>query len=90
MVPLDLIMLENQLDHHVVRVDFTKVDGTPRQMVCTKNPKIITEAHMPKAHPLSADSVPPTPSDILRVFDVEKQGWRSMRKANIVSWQLDQ
>lgn len=85
---LDLIMLEDQLAHHVVRIEFDKVDGSRRTMICTKNPSIITEAHMPTQHPLSADSVPPTPDYLLKVFDTEKQGWRSMRKANIVSWEL--
>jgi hypothetical protein len=87
---LDQMILEDQLAHHRVRVDFNKVDGTLRSMLCTKNPEIITEDHMPSAHPISADSVPSTPPTILRVFDLEKQAWRSMRIANITAWELTQ
>jgi hypothetical protein len=87
---LDQMMLEDQLAHHRVRIDFNKVDGTQRSMLCTKNPEIITEGNMPSALPISADSVSPAPPTVLKVFDLEKQAWRSMRIANITAWQLDQ
>jgi hypothetical protein len=87
---LDQMMLEDQLAHHRVRIDFNKVDGTSRNMLCTKNPEIITEDNMPSAHPISADGVPSAPPTVLKVFDLEKQAWRSMRIANITAWQLEQ
>jgi hypothetical protein len=86
---LDQIMLEDQLAHHRVRVEFNKVDGTPRSMLCTKNPDIITEQHMPRSDFNNLDVPPTAPSKVLRVFDLEKQSWRSMRIANITAWALD-
>ena len=88
--PLDQIMLEDQLAHHRVRVDFNKVDGTFRNMLCTKNPDIITEQHMPSSDFNNLDTPPTSPSTILRVFDLEKKAWRSMRIANITAWELAQ
>lgn len=80
---LDFTMLENQLSHSKVKIEFIKVDGTYRVMICTKSPEIITAANMP----VGANK-PPVNETILRVFDVEKQAWRSMRKDRITQWEL--
>lgn len=82
---LDLTMLENQLANNRVRIDFIKVDGTSRTMLCTKDPTIITESHLPSGN---QDKLMNNAA-VLKVFDLEKQGWRSMRISNIKSWQLD-
>lgn len=80
----DIMMLENQLSRDRVLITFTKVDGSVREMLCTRDPRIITEARMPSGH---GAAQPETPG-ILKVYDLEKSGWRSMRKANITSWKL--
>ena len=87
---LDQIMLEDQLAHHTVKIEFTKVDGSTRVMICTKNPDIITQDNMPAFRALTESEVSSENPKVLRVFDMEKQGWRSMRIANITSWQLEQ
>lgn len=64
--------LKDMLKIDVATVTFTKKDGTERIMKCTLNPK----------------QLPPTPvtegkkerkvnEDVLAVYDVEAQGWRS-------------
>ena len=84
---LDQIMLEDQLAHHKVKIEFTKVDGSDRVMICTKNPEIITAEHMPNLA-WTEDEQPRPYNKLLKVFDLEKQGWRSMRIANITAWEL--
>ena len=58
-------------------VTFTKVDGTERVMKCTLEP-----AELPPIVPLAEGKTPrkeTTSTKALRVFDLEKQEWRSFR-----------
>jgi hypothetical protein len=78
-----LMTLEEALVSHRVRVDFIKINGESRTMLCTKAAKHIPPDHLPKNHNSKVD---PT---LLKVYDLEKNGWRSMKIANIQSWMLD-
>lgn len=62
------------LKNAVVEVEFTKVNGDLRKMKCTKNfDSIPTEKHpIGKGVTLVNDSV-------IRVYDVDADGWRSFR-----------
>ena len=74
------------LQKQSVTVTFTKADGTDREMLCTLNWSLIPEDKQPKGdvpveHLLKESKKPrkePDPHS-LRVFDVEKQEWRSFR-----------
>jgi len=61
-------------------VDFIKVDGTTRSMRCTLDPALLpeqpelTEAKAPRAES----------EEVVRVFDTEKQAWRSFRLDKVV------
>ena len=59
-----------------VEVEFTKKDGTDRKMLCTLI-NIPTE-HQPKSDIEYAVNT-------LRVFDLDKQGWRSFRLDSVKS-----
>ena len=59
-----------------VEVLFTKKDGSERKMLCTLV-NIPTE-HQPKNEVEYTD-------ETVRVFDVEKQGWRSFRLDSVKS-----
>ena len=59
-----------------VEVQFTKKDGTERKMLCTLIN--IPAEHQPKSETEYAENT-------LRVFDVEKQGWRSFRLDSVTS-----
>jgi len=57
-----------------VCVTFTKKDGTTRDMFCTLAESRIPTDKQPKTETTSKDS-----GSALRVFDTEKQEWRSFR-----------
>lgn len=64
--------LMEALGKGVVTVTFTKKDGTERTMRCTRSTSYIPIEHAPKS-----DTSKEEVTDNIRVFDVEKQGWRS-------------
>jgi len=62
-----------------VTVTFTKVDGTERVMKCTLKPELL-----PEAKPLQEGKQPRKESTTsIRVFDLEKQEWRSFTTKNV-------
>lgn len=62
-----------------ITVTFTKRDGTLREMLCTTNGQLIPADKHPKTdtHPAS--------EDVQRVFDVDKQMWRSFKWDSVIS-----
>lgn len=84
MLSTDIDNLKFQLTEGRVRVEFTKIDGTHRSMLCTRN-----------FHEIPAENIPVGTTNkklnenILRVYDLEKQAWRSIRIDNIQSWIKD-
>jgi hypothetical protein len=72
--------LKSMLSVTEAKVTFTKVDGTERVMKCTLEatklpPVVIKEDAKPRKETTSTKA--------LRVFDVEKQEWRSFTIKNI-------
>jgi hypothetical protein len=76
-------ILDELLKDTVVTVKFTKQsDGSERTMICTKNFALIPAADYPQQ-----DSMPKVVNeDIMKVYDMEKCGWRSFRKDSIISY----
>jgi|TARA_Y100000289_G_scaffold61841_1_gene70309 hypothetical protein len=64
-------------------VIFTKLNGEERNMVCT-----LKEGVIPKAtkDPISQKKVRDVSEEVLAVWDVNKEGWRSFRVKNVVSF----
>ena len=58
-----------------ITVVFTKADGTERTMRCTLLEKLIPKEKQPKSETPNSS----TPGPAIRVFDVEKEEWRSFR-----------
>lgn len=81
---LNFVMLENQLSHSKVKIEFIKVDGTYRIMICTKSPELIGVNNMPTGTINNGIN-----ENILKVFDLEKNAWRSIKKDRIRQWQLE-
>lgn len=75
--------LKQALNESWVRVEFTKVDGTHRSMLCTRNFVDIPDNHRP-----SGDGKK-TNENVLGVFDLEKQSWRSIKISNIQTWKVE-
>ena len=61
-----------------VTIKFTKKDGSDRTMLCTLNEQKIPFEKLPKAKEDGSSATSFT-ADAVRVFDVEKQEWRSFR-----------
>lgn len=60
-------------------VTFIKKNGEHRYMRCTKNLDLVpTEAH-PKNPTKNGEDLP------IRVFDIDKQGWRSFKFDQLIS-----
>lgn len=78
---LDFTMLENQLSHSKVKIEFIKVDGTYRLMICTKSSNLIPASNIPSGNNIKINE------NILKVFDLDKNAWRSVRKNSIRQWE---
>lgn len=71
---------------HILRVTFTKVDGTERTMLCTKNPQIIAENFA--GGEKKTDREHKTAEGVAAVFDLDKNDWRSFRLDSVKSYEL--
>jgi hypothetical protein len=60
-----------------VTVDFVKKDGSERNMRCTLNIELIPEDKRPTVKTIV--EAPETRPEAVRVFDLDKQDWRSFR-----------
>ena len=65
--------------NETVTVTFTKQDGSERVMNCTLKPELL-----PEAKPLAEGKTPRKESSTsIRVYDLEKQEWRSFTTKNV-------
>lgn len=55
------------------KIKFTKKDGTVREMVCTLDEKYIPKSDIPVGKSRHKTK------DVVSVYDLEKNGWRSFR-----------
>lgn len=66
-------------------VTFTKVDGTERKMLCTLNKELIPGNSIPESG-ISKETSPALESTV-RVYDLEKEAWRSFRWDSVIEVQ---
>jgi len=69
----------NMLNTGIVNVKFTKTDGTERDMKCTLMSEIV------KPHEKKTDREKKVNEDVISVWDIDKEGWRSFRYDSIIS-----
>lgn len=62
---------------------FTKKDGTDRTMICTTETSSIPEDKQPIGESKVKEN-----TDILRVYDLENEGWRSFRVDSVKSFTI--
>lgn len=65
----------NELRQGVILVNFTKADGTVRDMRCTLNPHILQE----EIGDYTSENSSTTSTESVAVWDMEKSAWRSFR-----------
>lgn len=68
-----------------LRITFTKLDGTEREMRCT----LIAEAIPQEKQPKTQTEGSQTTGSAVRVFDIEKQEWRSFRWDSVTKVSFD-
>jgi hypothetical protein len=73
-------ILISSLRGGAVNVIFTKKDGTERIMNCTLNEKFIPKEKAPK------NTGKKESEDVIAVFDLDKNDWRSFRIENLVQF----
>lgn len=78
--------MKEMLQTSQCRVIFTKVNGEERNMVCTLKEGIIPKA---SKDPITQKKVRDISEEVLAVWDVKAEGWRSFRVANVVSFICD-
>jgi hypothetical protein len=66
-----------------ITVKFVKKDGSEREMLCTLNESKIPSEKAPKGVERT------TNDDVVPVFDIENQGWRSFRWDSITGIHFD-
>jgi hypothetical protein len=65
-----------------VIVEFTKVNGDYRKMICTLNESVVPKAE--KEDPLSQKKVRAVNPEVCVVYDVNAKGWRSFRWDSVI------
>lgn len=81
--------LVKTLENSILDITFIKVNGDHRFMKCTRDGTYIPKDEYPKNSD-GDDSKPKReyPDDIVIVYDLENEGWRSFRFDSIVSIEL--
>jgi hypothetical protein len=81
--------LLEKLQTEAVSVTFTKVDGSERTMLCTKMVSKIPEAQHPKTEkaPKLDENGNVIETDLITVYDLEKEGWRSFNFTKVTNIQ---
>jgi len=72
----------NALKQGDVIVEFTKVNGDYRKMICTLNESVVPKAE--KTDPLSQKKVRAVNPEVCVVYDVNAKGWRSFRWDSVI------
>ena len=78
--------IKNMLHNGIVKVVFTKVDGTERTMYCTLRTTVLAENDaLPKGVLNKDGSKKRVSEECIRAFDTEKKEWRSFRIDSVKS-----
>lgn len=83
-------VLAGVLSKFIIDVDFQKTNGELRHMRCTKKPDFI-KARLEQKYP---DGIPEATHhkavnpDVVAVWDVEKDAYRSFRKDSVVNYSI--
>jgi len=76
--------LKSALQQGIIKVSFEKVNGETRIMDCTLQNQLLNEAKMPSK---TTDRIKKQNEDVLSVWDVNAEGWRSFRVDKVFDMQ---
>jgi len=79
--------LTGVLKERPVVIKFTKVDGSERTMKCTLNESLILP--LPEPVQEKEKKARKENENVIRVYDLEKESWRSFRLDSIISVNFD-
>ena len=74
-------ILKKKLHENILKITFEKKDGTVRNMLCT-----LKSEHIPQQDSSNKGTKKKENPDVLAVFDVEKNAWRSFRIDSVIQW----
>jgi len=81
-------ILKGILAENILEIEFSKKNGEMRHMICSRNPKHIPE--VTAATPVEDRKKKRAESpDVMAVWDIEKEGWRSFNISSITRVQLN-
>lgn len=75
--------LQQFLATEIVSVKFIKANGEERIMKCTLNPSLIKDTYEKKTERVKKEN-----EEVVGVWDVEKQAWRSFRIDSVKAFSL--
>lgn len=75
--------IKSTLKTYTAKVTFTKVDGSERVMKCTLNESLIPQSTEEK----KTDRIKVENDNVLAVWDLESEGWRSFKIDSVKSVQ---
>lgn len=70
--------LKNTLQSERMNISFKKADGTVRNMHCSLHPELLPPITQTESNKIKKEN-----SEVLAVFDLDKQAWRSFRLDSI-------
>jgi hypothetical protein len=80
----DIGTMHDMLKNTQCEVTFLKVNGEERQLLCTLREEYIKQFETPKTN----ETVTRKKSDdVISVFDIENNGWRSFRKDSVIRFE---
>jgi hypothetical protein len=82
---LDKHQLKTILLEETATITFTKTDGSERVMKCTLDPSVIPKIEKEES---STKKQRPDNPDLLSVWDIENEGWRSFKLSSIKSIEI--
>ena len=81
----NLEQLKAALAQGVVQVTFTKTDGSTRVMLATWKTSLLPVMTVEESHTATATK----DENLVKVYDIQAQGWRSFRAERVQSWSTD-
>lgn len=80
------LIFEDFLNSHELRVTFTKTDGKNRELRCTRNPELFR--HLLPLKPVTEKPPVKASDKQVRVWDLDKNGWRSFNVDTVLDWAI--